>query len=66
MKNVHVSFKVEIEKNKFSYNRDERGEASLEFDIPVENILTVDFSPLLQSLLSVAYANYTNPEEDDE
>lgn len=48
---VHVSFTVRVTPERFGYKHDEMGEAELEFDIKMDGILNVDYSPLLVSLL---------------
>ena len=62
---VNVTFKVEVNKSRFgSYG--EGGEAELNFDIPSDMLMDVDYSELLQSLASVAFKRFMEKQEEEE
>jgi hypothetical protein len=68
MKTVYVNLKVEVSDSKYSYHGQAgNGDASLEFEFPVELLDNVDAGNLYKFLLSAAVAKYQNSfKEKDE
>jgi hypothetical protein len=68
MKTVYVNLKVEVSDSKYSYHGQAgNGDASLEFEFPVDLLDSADAGNLYKFLLSAAIAKYRDSfKEEDE